>query len=117
MPVPLCLVVIRFFDADFLLGLHGHRVGLWVIAIGAVPLDSELRHASVQGIALQRLQSVGVVEHFLRLVHQVLDGVLALRRLVGKYDGGLIEVRELRLQGVSTSMYHVCFERLGCKRV
>ena len=59
----------RFFDADFLLGLHSHRVGLWVIAIGAVPLDGELRYASVQGIALQRLQSVGVVEHFLRIIH------------------------------------------------
>ena len=84
-----------------------------MIAIDAVPLDGELRDASVQGIASQRLQGIGVVEHFLRRVHQALDGVLALRRLVGKHDGGLIEVWELCLVtlGLIDSDLHTRFQQ------
>ena len=87
---------------SLLLRLDGHIVGI-VLTLGAVPLDGELRDAKVQGVSLQRLQGILVGEHIFRCVHQVLDGVFAVRRLVGQHDGGLIEVGELLLQVVGES--------------
>ena len=66
-----------------------------MLAIGSKPLDGILRDAEVESILTQRLTAISVVEQIICLVDQYLDGVLALRRLVGKRLFCLIEVWEL----------------------